>query len=266
MGLTSADGVLPLSVQSVSASYGKTRILTDVSFSLQGGESFGLIGLNGAGKTTLIRAILSLGQSTGDVYFFGLPNHQAPSRKNMIYLPEKFIPSGQLSGWEHLSLLLSYYGQSVDRSRALEIATGLGFDNSALDRRVRTYSKGMGQKLGLIGVLLADVPLMILDEPMSGLDPRSRVLLKDRLHEAKTAGRTIFFSSHILADIEEMCDRIGIIHDGGLIFLGTPSEFTSQYESANLERAFLTALEQSEANKREQSEAAKPPAPSPQAA
>lgn len=257
MGLTPPDTV-PLSVQSVSASYGKTRILTDVSFSLESGEAFGLIGLNGAGKTTLIRAILSLGQSTGDVQFFGRPNHQALSRKNMIYLPEKFMPSMQLSGWEHLSLLLSYFGQSVDRSRALEIAAGLGFDAAALDRRVRTYSKGMGQKLGLIGVMLADVPLMILDEPMSGLDPRSRVLLKDRLHEAKEAGRTVFFSSHILADIEEMCDRIGIIHDGGLIFLGTPSEFTAKYQSANLERAFLTALEQSESNK--------PPTESPQAA
>ena len=244
MGLTAGS---PLSVSGVAASYGKTQILNDISFELGAGESFGLIGLNGAGKTTLIRSILSLGQSIGTVTFFDQPNHLAASRRNMIYLPEKFMPAPQLSGWEHLSLLLNYFGQDLDKSRAQEIAAGLGFDVAALDRRVRTYSKGMGQKIGLIGVLLADVPLMILDEPMSGLDPRSRVLLKDRLLEAKTAGRTIFFSSHILADIEEICDRIGIIHSGRMIFLGTPGEFVKRYQSPNLERAFLSALEQSEA-------------------
>lgn len=238
--------VSPLSIAQVSASYGKTRILTDINFTLDEGEVFGLIGLNGAGKTTLIRSILSLGQSLGTVEFFGEPNHVASSRRKMIYLPEKFMPAPQLNGWEHLSLLLSYFDQKVDRFRAKTIAEGLGFDTAALDRRVRTYSKGMGQKLGLIGVILADVPLMILDEPMSGLDPRSRVLLKDRVMEARDQGRTVFFSSHILADIEEICDRIGIIHGGRLIFLGTPSEFVAKYQSQNLERAFLTAIDQHE--------------------
>ena len=156
------------------------------------------------------------------------------------------MPSPQLTGWEHLSLLLRYFSQSVNRTKAEELAEGLGFEVATLKRRVRTYSKGMGQKLGLIGVLLADVPLMVLDEPMSGLDPRSRVLLKDHLQKAKSNGRTIFFSSHILADIEELCDRIGIIHDGGLIFLGTPTEFIAQFEAPTLERAFLNALQKSE--------------------
>ncbi len=244
MGL--AEPGSPLSVSGVAASYGKVQVLNDISFDLVSGEAFGLIGLNGAGKTTLIRSILALGQSIGDVTFFGKPNHAAAARRSMIYLPEKFMPAPQLTGWEHLSLMLSYFRQKVDRAKAAEIAAGLGFDTNALTRRVRTYSKGMGQKIGLIGVLLAEVPLMVLDEPMSGLDPRSRVLLKDRLLDAKAAGRTIFFSSHILADIEEICDRIGIIHGSRLIFLGTPAEFVTRYDSPNLERAFLTALERSE--------------------
>lgn len=248
--------VSPLSVSEVSASYGKTRILTDIGFTLEEGEVFGLIGLNGAGKTTLIRSILSLGQSLGTVEFFGEPNHVASSRRKMIYLPEKFMPAPQLNGWEHLSLLLSYFDQKVDRAKATVIAEGLGFDTEALNRRVRTYSKGMGQKLGLIGAILANVPLMILDEPMSGLDPRSRALLKDRVMEARDSGRTVFFSSHILADIEEICDRIGIIHGGRLIFLGTPSDFVGQHDSPNLERAFLTAIDQHEENGRKPNQAA----------
>ncbi len=203
MGLEPSDDT-PLHLEGVSASYGKTEIIKDISFTLKPGEAFGLIGLNGAGKTTLIRAILALGQATGVVEFFGQPSSMASARQKMIYLPEKFMPSAQLTGWEHLTLLLRYFSQTVDKPRAETIAEGLGFQVSALNQRVKTYSKGMGQKLGLIGVLLADVPLMILDEPMSGLDPRSRVLLKDRLLEAKKSKRTLFFSSHILADIEEI--------------------------------------------------------------
>jgi len=142
--------------------------------------------------------------------------------------------------------VLEYYGQRLDKGRAEAIAAKLDLDPAALGRKVRTYSKGMGQKLGLAGTFLVDVPLMILDEPMSGLDPRARVLLKDLLMEVRNAGRTIFFSSHILSDIEEICDRIGVIHDGRMVFLGTPSGFVAAHGGASLERSFLAALEQTE--------------------
>lgn len=236
----------PLLVQGVSTSYGKRQILNDISFSLVPGESFGLIGLNGIGKTTFIRSVLALRQSTGTITFFGEPNSSARARRHLVYLPEKFQPSAQLYGWEYLSIHLDYFGQSVDRDKARSMARGVDLDPSALDRKVRTYSKGMGQKLGLVGTLLVDAPLMILDEPMSGLDPRARVMLKDRLMEARTAGRTIFFSSHILADIEEICDRIGILHAGKIIYLGKADEFVATMKAPSLERAFLTALEAQE--------------------
>jgi len=242
-----SDGA-PLSVQSASASYGKKHVFSDVSFDLQKGESFGLVGLNGIGKTTLIRGILGLRPSGGAISFFGEPNTNPKSRRNIVYLPEKFQPSPQLKGWEYLSISLAYFNQKVDREPARAIAAGLDLDPDALDRSVKTYSKGMGQKLGLACTFLTDAPLMILDEPMSGLDPRARVMLKDRLMEARAAGRTIFFSSHILSDIEEICDRIGVLHAGRLIYLGTPRDFVSQNAAPSLERAFLVALERSENN------------------
>ncbi|MCB2108598.1 MAG: ABC transporter ATP-binding protein [Rhodobacteraceae bacterium] len=247
----SSDLPAPLEVAGVSTAYGKKRILNDVSFRLTAGEAFGLVGLNGAGKTTLLRSVLALRSAAGTITFFGEPNRRAASRRNIVYLPEKFQPSAQLYGWEYLSIHLDYFGQRVDRPLARDMAQGLDLDPTALDRKVKTYSKGMGQKLGLIGTLLVQAPLMLLDEPMSGLDPRARVLLKDRLMEAKSAGRTIFFSSHILSDIEEICDRIGVLHGGRIIFLGAPDEFVRTHGGQSLERAFLAALDAVDARRSE---------------
>ncbi|MBL8642498.1 MAG: ABC transporter ATP-binding protein [Rhodospirillaceae bacterium] len=240
------SAVAPLAVENVSTSYGKRQILNNISFSLTPGECFGLIGLNGIGKTTLIRSILALRDAAGSITFFGELNASAKARRHLVYLPEKFQPSPQLYGWEHLSIHMDYFGQRVDKGAAREMAKGLDLDPTALDRKVRTYSKGMGQKLGLLGTLLVTAPLMILDEPMSGLDPRARVMLKDRLMEARNAGRTIFFSSHILADIEEICDRIAILHAGKIIYLGKSADFVETMKAPSLERAFLAALEAEE--------------------
>jgi ABC-2 type transport system ATP-binding protein len=236
----------PLEIHNVSAAYGKKSVLSGISFALDRGEVFGLVGLNGAGKTTLIRSILGLRRAAGEIRLFGKANSIPAARRNLIYLPEKFQPPPQLKGVEYLSILLDYFGQKFDGIAARTIAARLDLDPTALDRKVRTYSKGMGQKLGLLGSLLVSAPLMILDEPMSGLDPRARVMLKDRLTDARSNGRTIFFSSHILSDIEEICDRLCIIHGGQMVFIGTPAEFMSQNAGISLERAFLASLERTE--------------------
>jgi ABC-2 type transport system ATP-binding protein len=218
-------------------------VISDIAFALHAGEVFGLIGLNGAGKTTLIKAVLGLSRPDGTVRIFGRPAGPPASRAHLAYLPEKFQPSPLLKGWEFLSLTLGYYGKVLDRQMALELCRGLDLDTAALDRSGRTYSKGMGQKLGLLGTLLTGLPLLILDEPMSGLDPKARILLKDRLLALRETGTTVFLSSHILVDLEEICDRVAVIHQGRLIYLGTPADLIAQQGGVSLERAFLSAIE-----------------------
>ena len=223
-------------------------VIRDVSFEVQTGEIFGLIGLNGAGKSTLIKAILGLGKAEGGARIFDVPSGPAESRASLAYLPEKFLPSPLLKGWEFLSLTLAYYGLKLNRDQALALCRGLDLDVAALNRTGKTYSKGMGQKLGLLGTLLTGSPLLILDEPMSGLDPRARIMLKDRLLDYRAAGHTIFFSSHILADIEEVCDRIAIMHGGRLLFIGRPQDLIGRAGKANLERSFLATIELDKGN------------------
>lgn len=235
----------PLSIAHINKSYGRSNplVLNDISFDLKPGEIFGLIGLNGAGKTTLIKVLLDLADAnSGEAKIFGEPCNTVKARERISYLPEKFAPSRYLKGFEYLDLALSYYGKKLDKEAARKLASDLDLDPNVLGRKVGGYSKGMGQKLGLIGAFMVDQPFMILDEPMSGLDPRARIALKDVMMRARGEGKTLFFSSHILSDIDEICDRIGIIHDSKLVYLGTAAEFKPTFGESTLERAFLKAI------------------------
>lgn len=234
---------IPLIVESVSKNFKKKQVLNNVSLKVNEGEIYGLIGLNGVGKTTLIKIILDLlTQDSGNVEFFGIKSSITESRKNINYLPEKFYPSQFLKGKEFLELALSYYGKEFNIKKAEEKAASLGLEPAALHQTITKYSKGMGQKLGLLSMFLCETPLLILDEPMSGLDPSARIQLKELLNDYKKQGKTIFFSSHILSDIEEICDNMAVIHDGHIIFSGAPKEFLKQHSGKNLERAFLEAI------------------------
>jgi len=234
----------PLSIHDVHKTYNNRKVLQDISFSLKPGEVFGLIGLNGAGKTTLIKIILDLiDAQQGKVEIFDINAKDLRSREQLSYLPEKFQPSRYLKGEEYLDLALSYYGKKLDIEQARRCAEGLDLDPNVLNSRVGSYSKGMGQKLGLLGAFMVDASLLVLDEPMSGLDPSARIKLKDMLLSVREQGKTIFFSSHILSDIDEICDRIGVIHDGKLFFIGTPAEFKTRYAEASLEKAFLKSIQ-----------------------
>ncbi len=239
----SVGNVLPLTADGVFKSFGAKRVLNDVSLSVKPGEIFGLIGLNGAGKTTLIKIILGLlAQDNGKVALFDQNVHHPKTRTNLSFLPEKFQPSSLLKGREFLSLSLSYYGKKYNHAAAIAGAKKLDLDPGVLDHRITKYSKGMGQKLGILSAFLTDAPLLILDEPMSGLDPSARIRLKDYLMDYAKLGKTIFFSSHILSDIDEICDRIAVLHDNQMTFVGTPEAFKKKYKQQSLERAFLKAI------------------------
>lgn len=237
-----------LSVKNVTISYGKTDVVHNADFEVQGGEMFGLIGLNGAGKTTLMKTILGLREPTqGKIAVFGNLNTNMDARKDIVYLPENFSPPWFLSGMEFVEFSLKLYKQPFSRELVIEAAKKLALDVNALDRRVQTYSKGMRQKLGLIGTVLTNCRLMILDEPMSGLDPLARTLVKDMLLDVKSRDQTIFICSHILADLDEICNRVAVIHKGHVEFVGPPADLKKKTAVDNLERAFLQFIEKSKA-------------------
>lgn len=235
--------ISPLQINRIGKTFGKHKVLENISFALEPGEIFGLIGLNGAGKTTLIKILLDLLKADeGSAEIFGLQSGSVEARGKLCYLPEKFQPSRYLKGKEFLSFALSYYDKKLDEALAKRMAADFDLRPEMLDSRVGAYSKGMGQKLGLLSAFMAKAPLLILDEPMSGLDPSARIKLKRMLLNARAEGASIFFSSHILSDIDEICDRIGVIHDGKLIYVGKPQGFKEEYRAASLELSFLKAI------------------------
>lgn len=233
-----------LEINNISKHFKSKEVLKKINFSVEQGDIFGLIGVNGIGKTTLIKTILDLLKSDeGQINIFNQSSQDKNSRINVSYLPEKFHPSGYLKGKEFLSLSMGYFNKPYDHKKAVSYAEALDLDIASLNHKIVKYSKGMGQKLGLISMFLSEAPLLILDEPMSGLDPHVRIRLKDLLEDYAKQGNTVFFSSHILADIDEICNRIGVIHHGELSFLGTSKQFKTKYKTNTLERAFLKVIE-----------------------
>lgn len=219
-------------------------ILDNVSFEVKQGEFFGLAGVNGAGKTSLIKCMLDLADfSSGVISIFGTSSRRFEARRRLAFLPERFMPPHYLTGRDFLRMMAQLHRHRHDETAALTMCARLDLTADAMTRPVRAFSKGMTQKLGLTAAFLADCDILVLDEPMSGLDPKARALVKDQLFALRDAGRTLFFTSHQLADVEEICDRIAVLHAGGLAFTGTPQELLSSTGASSLERAFLHVIE-----------------------
>ena len=222
--------------------YAGTTVLRGVDLSVGAGELFGLVGVNGAGKSSLIRCLFDfISLDAGSIDIFGR-NHLAPAaRSPLVFLPENFAPPYYFKGIEFVRYVLKLHRVAYQHDRVQLMFEALDLAPEALTRLVRDYSKGMTQKLGLAACLLAGREALVLDEPMSGLDPKARALVKVQLQMLRARGATAFFSTHALADVAELCDRMAILHGGRIAFVGSPAACLAEYGAATLEQAFLSA-------------------------
>jgi len=217
--------------------------LSAFTLSIEPGECFGLVGVNGAGKTTLIKCMLDFCEpDSGSIEIYGMPHRQTASRARLAYLPERFNPPYYLTGRDFLQYMAKMHRAAYAEHTTTDALKALDLDPAALDKPVRAYSKGMNQKLGLAACMLSHKDLYVLDEPTSGLDPRARILLKRKLKALRDEGKTIFFTSHALADVEEMCGRVAVIDGGKLCFAGTPAELMRTQNAGTMEEAFMALI------------------------
>lgn len=202
------------------------HVLQALSFSVPKGKTTGFIGVNGAGKTTSIKCVLDfIRPDSGVIEFFGEKRLTPEIKRRIGYLPERPYYYEFLTAIEFLQFHWRLAGASGDfETRANEVLAEVGL-TKAKDRRLRTYSKGMLQRAGMAQALLCKPEFLILDEPMSGLDPDGRALIKDIIRDEQKNGTSIFFSSHLLNDMDELCDHLVVIDDGKLIFQGPIKEF-----------------------------------------
>ena len=223
--------------------YGSKLVLDDINLSVEEGEFFGLVGINGSGKSTMIKAILDLTSiNSGKIRIFNRPHRQVSSRKNIAYLPDRFSPPPHLKGIDFINYMLELHGSKVDKQHIHEVLDAIELDRSTVRESVSKLSKGMTQKMGLASCLLSGKSLLILDEPMSGLDPKARVMLKQQLHKIKKQGATLFFSSHVLVDVDELADRIAVLHESKILYTGSTAEFKKSYNTDVLEDAYMQCI------------------------
>jgi ABC-2 type transport system ATP-binding protein len=230
-----------LEIRNINKTFFDKKVLDNISFSVKAGEIFGLIGLNGVGKTTIIKIILDLLKADGgECFVCEKINTNHDSRQNIFYLPERFQPSQNLKVIEFFEIFVN--SNTIDRVKLENLCEDLSLSKSVLNKKIGSLSKGMVQKVGLVASVMEDKRLLILDEPMSGLDPMARTYLKNILLNYKNKKNSIFFSSHILSDIDEICDRIAILDNSTIKFIGAPNEFKKNHNETSLEKAFLKEI------------------------
>ena len=206
-----------IEIKNLTKYYGKIKGIEDVSFSVKKGEIFGFLGPNGAGKTTTIRTLLGfLKPTSGNAYIFGLDIEEdgVEIKQDVGYIPGDLNLYGHLTGRQFLNYFISLRDSDMYLLDEL-----LSIFEVPLDRKIKGYSKGMKQKLGIIQAFMHDPELVVMDEPTAGLDPLLQQEFYNFLKKEKKKGRTMFFSSHILSEVDKICDRVAIIREGGLVAL-----------------------------------------------
>jgi ABC-2 type transport system ATP-binding protein len=219
-----------IETESLRKRYGAVEALKGVSLTVHPGEIFGLLGQNGAGKSTLIKILLGIVKKTeGDATLLGETAGRADIRKRVGYLPEDH----QFPQYHTGASLLHFYGQLYglsrgERNRRIpEVLETVGI-RKRMDYKIRTYSKGMKQRLGIAQAIFHDPDVVFLDEPTDGVDPVGRKELRELFEKLRDQGRTIFVNSHLLGEVELMCDRVAILQRGELVRIGTVADLTKQ--------------------------------------
>ena len=235
--------------QQLTRSYGDFTAVHPLSLTVERGEMFGFLGPNGAGKTTTIRMMMGiLVPSGGRALITGLDCHaqRAEVQRHVGYLPDNPIYYDFLRGREILRFVAEMHGMpraDADR-RSVEMLTEFGLAD-VVDEFAVNYSMGMKKKLGLACALIHDPEVLILDEPINGLDPRAARDVQDRLRQAAASGKTIFMSTHLLDMAEKVCTRVGIIHKGALVATDSMAELRERTsQNASLEEVFLKVTDE----------------------
>ena len=238
-----------IEIKHVSKSYVKgKKSVENLSLEVKNGEIFGFLGPNGAGKTTTIRMITGiLDIDEGDILIDGKSIKESPleAKKEFGFVPDSPDMFLKLKGIEYLTFMADVYEISQEkRKEKIETLTKKFEIYNELNNQIQSYSHGMRQKIVICGALLAEPKNWILDEPMTGLDPKSSFDLKEMMREHAKQRKTVFFSTHILEVAEKLCDRVGIINKGKLVFVGTFEEMKQKFkEEASLEKLFLEITE-----------------------
>jgi ABC-2 type transport system ATP-binding protein len=216
--------------------------LLGLDLEVNAGEVFGFLGPNGAGKTTTMNVLLGFVPPTsGAAYLFGIDVRQPIARQRIGYLPEMTYYYKFLTAEELLRFYAKIFGlPRAEADKRIDQLLKLVELESARKRPIKSYSKGMQQRVGLAQALINNPDLLILDEPTSGLDPLGRMKVREIIQRLKNEGKTVFFSSHELGEVETICDRVAIIHQGELKAIGSVNQIRESYPT--LEQAFLHTI------------------------
>lgn len=247
-GLEGVDDMIEINGVSKSYNRGAVKAVDEVTLNIRGGEIFGFLGPNGAGKTTLIKmitGILKADAGSIKINSYDIRQDPLPAKMQFGFVPDDPNVFGRLTGIEYLHFMADVYlvPAEVRAERIQKMLERFELAAAAGDL-IQSYSHGMKQKIVVIGALLHNPPVWILDEPMTGLDPRSAFDMKEMMREHANAGKTVFFSTHVLEVAEKICDRLAIINKGKVIFCGSMQEIRDQArENQSLENLFLELTE-----------------------
>jgi len=235
-----------LEIDNLIKDYGNFRALKGISFEVNQGEIFGLIGPNAAGKTTALRIISTLLQITSGnvkVFNYDVSKQASEVRKKISYLPEEAGAYKNLSGKNYLEFIAGFYSENVNKKNEL-LNKGIELANlgDSIKKKVSTYSKGMTRRLLVARVLMINPELVILDEPTSGLDVIISQEVRKIIKDFAKRGTTVLLSSHNMLEVDFLCDRIALINKGEIVEIGVPQELKEKYKAKNIEEVFINAI------------------------